>query len=477
MTPRQKRIEELGEQINALRTEMLDLEQIEADDLTDEHTARMEVIPSEFDTATAERDQLVEAEEAAERVRQAAEIPANRHQGAPSVIVRTDPFEDVESVRFRMDDEGHVRMGSDEVIDRARSAFEDTRHRGVTDAEIEALLERIETVPGAAEHALVHGSPAYRSAFGAWVNSQGANTVYTTEEADAVRAALSLSGANGGYTLPTLLDPTLIKTGAASKNPVRQIATVVQGIQNVWHGVTVGNVTSYWTAEATAMTDGNPTFGNPAITASKMTAYLPGSFEIFEDSALQAQLPALIAESFDYLESDAFVVGSGSGAPNGVVTAVTAVTASRVSPTTGGTFTTASAVDVFKLLNAIPSRYEDSATWMANKITFNTIKQMSTGSQGSYFWTDFNDAVGSPLLGSPVKKSSSMVSAVTTGSNLIVLGDFSQYIVFDRIGTVVEFMPIVTNSSGLPTGQRALVAHKRVGGDAPNPDAFRVLKL
>ena len=83
MTPRQKRIEELGEQINALRTEMLDPRQIEADDLTDEHTARMEVIPSEFDTATAERDQLVEAEEAAERVRQAAEIPANRHQGAP----------------------------------------------------------------------------------------------------------------------------------------------------------------------------------------------------------------------------------------------------------------------------------------------------------------------------------------------------------------------------------------------------------
>ena len=165
--------------------------------------------------------------------------------------------------------------------------------------------------------------------------------------------------------------------------------------------------------------------------------------------------------------------------PSRVVTAVTAVTNSRVSPTTGGTFTTASAADVFKVLNAIPSRFEDDATWMANKRTFNTIKQMSTGSQGSYFWTDFNNAVGegNGLLGSPIAKSSAMTSTVTTGSNLIVLGDFSRYLVFDRIGTMVEFDPIVVNTSGLPTGQRALIAHKRVGGDAVDTNAFRVLKL
>ncbi len=392
------RVEELAAELEALRTEIAELKA--AEEPTEEQAARMEAILPEWDAKEAEYGAAKERAEKLAHIEAVSLAPSNREAGfgTPAVIKRTDPFEGVENIRVRTDANGVARMGSSDVLDKARAAFEGVKHRGVSDSDIEALLERIDTVPGVAEHALVHGTSAYRSAFSAWVSSQGQNVVYSAEEAEAVRTALSLTVGNGGYTLPTLLDPTLIKTGAASKNPIRRIARVVQGTQNVWHGVTVGNVTSYWTAEAAAVTDGNPTFVGPTVTAAKMTAYLPGSFEIFEDSALQSQLPALIAESFDYLESDAFVVGSGSGAPNGVVTAVTAVTTSRVAPTTGGTFTTASAVDVFKILNAIPSRYEDSATWLANKATFNTIKQMSTGSNGSYFWSDFNNAGTGRLL-------------------------------------------------------------------------------
>ena len=260
--------------------------------------------------------------------------------------------------------------------------------------QVAALLERIETIPGAAEHALIHGTPAYRGAFEAFMRAQGGTPLYTGEEAAAVRASLSLTGANGGYTLPTLLDPTLIHTGAATKNPFRRISRVEQGTQNVWHGVSVGNVTTYWVAENTALTDGSPTYASPAVTAAKLTAYVTGSYEIFEDSNQLQALPGLIGESMDFAESAAFVTGSGSGAPKGIITALSGTAASTVTATTRGAFTTASAVDVFALLNALPSRYEDSATWVANKATFNTIKQMSTGSQGSYFWSDFNTAVG-----------------------------------------------------------------------------------
>ena len=55
----------------------------------------------------------------------------------------------------------------------------------------------------------------------------------------------------------------------------------------MWHGVSVGNVTTYWVAETTALTDGTPTMSNPSITAAKLTAYVTGSYEIFEDSNLQ----------------------------------------------------------------------------------------------------------------------------------------------------------------------------------------------
>src|SRR6185312_4851644 len=126
--------------------------------------------------------------------------------------------------------------------------------------------------------------------------------------------------------------------------PLRSVARIVEGTQNVWHGVSVGNITSAWTAEAGALSDDSPTFSNPSVTAAALTAYLTASYEIFEDSDLQSQLPGLIAEKFAYDESTAFVVGSGSTAPKGIVTAISGTAGDTVTCTTRGSFTSASAV-------------------------------------------------------------------------------------------------------------------------------------
>ncbi|MTV59246.1 phage major capsid protein, partial [Streptococcus pneumoniae] len=79
------------------------------------------------------------------------------------------------------------------------------------------------------------------------------------------------------------------------------------------------------------------------------------------DSSLQGQLPGLIAESIDYAESTAFISGSGSSAPKGIVTAISATAGSTVTATTRGSFTSASVADVFAVVNAVTPRYEDSA--------------------------------------------------------------------------------------------------------------------
>jgi HK97 family phage major capsid protein len=472
------KIQELAEQLEILRSEINELEAIEGEP-TEDQAARMEaLLPTdkdtvgEWDKVETEYKKLVARAEKVDAVRSASLHEGNREKVTPNVITRNDPFEGAELVRANFDAEGRARMGSQDIIDRARSAFEDAR---LKPEQLDRFMERVESVPGVAEHAIVHGSPIYRSAFAAFMNSQG-SPVYSPEEAEAVRASMTLTGANGGYMLPTLLDPTLIHTGTATKNPIRRLARVVEGTQNVWHGVSVGGVTTYWKSEGSAFTDGTPTFSNPSVTAAMLTAYVTGSYEIFEDSNSQAQLPGLIGEAFDYAEGTAFISGSGSNAPKGIVTAISATAGDTVTATTRGAFTTASAVDVFALLNALPSRYEDSSTWVANKATFNTVKQMSTGSQGSYFWTDFNAAIGSPLLGSPIAQSSDMPTTTVSGTVLIVLGDFSQYVVYDRIGTTVEFIANVVDGNGLPTGQRGLVAHKRVGGDVTDLNAFRFLK-
>jgi HK97 family phage major capsid protein len=204
-----------------------------------------------------------------------------------------------------------------------------------------------------------------------------------------------------------------------------------------------------------------------------LTAYVTASFEIFQDSNLQAQLPGLIGEAIDFTEMTAFVSGSGSTAPKGIVTAISATAGSTVTVTTRGSFTAAATADTLALLNALPTRYEDSSTWLMNKATYRTINQQVTGTTGVPLieQTDRNN-----LLDLPVVRASDMVSATTSGNVLIVLGDFGQYLVYDRLGVQVEFIANVVSGDGIPTGQRGLVAYKRVGADCTDVNAFRFLK-
>ncbi len=420
----------------------------------------------ELDTELQQvRADIAETEE--QLARQARVAESRAKWGTLQVSSRTNPFDNLDAVRYASDDE---------LRGRALTAVEQTAYRGlpwyVSDADRQNATRMIEKVPGAARMAMALGSPDYMSAFRNWLSTGGA-PVYTAEEAAAVRASMSLTSANGGYALPFLLDPTLIHTGDATKNPIRRVARVVTGTQNVWHGVTVSNVTTAWKGEGSAFTDGSPTTGGVSVTAAMLTAYVTASFEIFQDSNLQAQLPGLIAESIDFAESAAFISGSGSSAPKGVITAVSGTAGSLVTFTTRGSFTAASAADTLAVLGALPVRYEDSSTWVMNKATYRTIEQQVVGTDGVKITDMTNRNV---LLDLPVVRSSTMVSATTSGNILIVLGDFSQYIVYDRLGVNVEFVPNVVDGDGLPTGKRGLVAYKRVGGDVSDVNAFRLGK-
>ena len=421
-----------------------------------------------WDTLDAELKQVREDIAAVELEAERAErVAASRAKwGSLQVSSRVSPFDNLDQVRNASDED---------LQSRALTAVEQTSYRGpfhVKDEHRENATRMIESIPGAARMALAYGSPAYMSAFRAYLASGGA-PVYTAEEAAAVRASLSLTSANGGYALPFLLDPTLIHTGDATKNPIRMIARVVSGTQDKWNGVTVSNVTTAWKAEGSAFTDGSPTTGGVSVDAAMLTAYVTASFEIFQDSNLQAQLPGLIAESIDYAESAAFVSGSGSNAPKGVITAVSGTAGSLVTCTTRGSFTSASIVDTLALVNALPVRYEDSSTWVPNKATYRTTEQQMVGT-GAVKAIEMTN--GNSLLDLPVKRSSTMTSSTTSGNILAVLGDFSQYIVYDRLGVDVEVIPNVVDGSGIPTGQRGLVAYKRVGGDVSDVNAFRLLK-
>ena len=463
----------MGEKVEALRAEIAELDAIEAP--SEEQVARFDAAITEFDTAKAEYDKAVERAEKVAAIRSAEVTPAKRESGFAGVhvSVRKDPFADLDKARFE---------DSRTLISRATSALSEVQAYGVDDSSREEAIRKVERVPGAALHALVASSPAYMRAFERWMAAQGQVVAYDREEINAlelIRTALNITtGASGQFLLPTLFDPSLIKTGAAVKDGIRDIARVETVTQNVWNGVSTGNVTAYWTAEAAAFTDGSPTLAHPTVTAAKLTAYVPGSYEVFEDASQIAQLPGLIAEGMDFVEQTAFINGSGSNAPRGIITAISATAGSTVTITTRGSFTSASSADVYAIANAVPTRYETSATWVANKATYNLINTMSPNGGGSLYWRNLDQPAWSPapLLGYPTKAASDMPNTYASGTAFAVLGDFSRYLIVDRVGVTVEFVQNVFNSTPLPTGQRALVAHKRVGGDVLDVNAFRFLK-
>lgn len=476
----QNDIQAMGEKVEALRAEIAELDALTAP--TEEQTARFDAALTEFDAAKAELDR---AEERAAKVRAALDAPTTKREsgfGAPAVIVRKDPFENVADIVM-----GRTQTDVD-VVERAKTAIESVnygRGGGMTSATREFITERIETVAGAAEYVLGHASPAYRSAFTKWakygdLSRLSAEEMHAVNEAEKIRAALNITtGASGQFALPTVFDPQFIHTGNAAINPIRAIARVVNGTQNVWNGVSTGNVTTYWHAEAAALTDGSPTLAHPIVTAGHLTGYITGSWEFFDDAPQVAQLPELISEAMAYAESTAFVTGTGTSSPLGVLTAISATAGSTVTATTRGSFTSASSKDIFAVANALPSRFENTSSWLANKAQWNTVRQMSSAGYGSLFWGNLTNDItpnpAYPLLGYPTYNSSDMPTTTTTGTVLAILGDFSRYVILDVLGSVAEPIQNVVNSSGLPTGQRGLAIRKRVGGNTVDINAFRFL--
>jgi HK97 family phage major capsid protein len=122
-------------------------------------------------------------------------------------------------------------------------------------------------------------------------------------------------------------------------------------------------------------------------------------------------------------------------------------------------------------------------TWVMNIGTANTIGAFDTQG-GSDFWADLSDGSGEWLLKWPWAEASVVddapdINAAATADNLILLvGDWSRYVVVDRVGMNVEPIPhLFHTADNRPTGQRGLWAWLRHGANVADANAFRVLSI
>jgi HK97 family phage major capsid protein len=470
----------VAEEQEVLRSELDDLQAV--DEPSDEQVARSAAILDEFDTLDKEREASLAYERRLDAVRSKSLDSFNREGGTagvdkgdapdatrskygngPEVMTRVEPYKDMELIRA-----GRVQDG--DMISRARKAVEIAPDH-MNDAgkeHVDELLrmERPRQTPGIARHVLMTGSDEYHDQFDEFMRNGYVGV--------ALRAAMTLTDANGGYLVPFTLDPTIILTNAGIKGNIRAVSRNIQIVTDNWNGVTSAGVTAEWAAEAAEAADASPGFSNIQITPKRADAWVQGSYEVLADSGFASELGRLLGDAKVRLEEAAFsTANTGATQPRGIVAAVAAVTAQIVTAATTGAYVVG---DLYNLQDAVDPRWEDQAVFLANKKILTKTRQFDTAG-GSSFWTNLGMGTPPLLLGASAYKNSTMTGTIAAGANILLCGDMSEYAVVDRIGMSVAYDPLVKGASRRPTGEAGWFAFWRTGADVLNVKAFRLLQL
>ena len=280
----------------------------------------------------------------------------------------------------------------------------------------------------------------------------------------------------GGFGIPVVIDPTIMSTKLNS-DPITEIANVKNILNDELKMVSTTGVSWSFDAEASAVSDDSPTLAQPVITTAMARGFIPFSIEVGMDyPEFEAQMSALLAEGYTDLRHDKLVRGTGSGEPTGIMTAISANASCRVLPATDGGLAVG---DLDATWAALPQRFRTNATWLWSTDVDNRVRNFGA-TYGSSFTRQLNTADGgSNPHDRPVAVSDYMPSFTgTTGSaNIMIVGDFSRFVVAQRVGMSIELVPMlfdVTNNR--PTGSRGWFAYARLGSNSVSDLAFRILQ-
>lgn len=468
-----ERLDAIAEELRAIDTEAGDAA------LTEEQQTR-------FDALLAEQTEQRSALERREARRAAlADLPArarengNGDRRGPEVIVKPDAFA------------GDARsLSRPEARDRALRVLEDRnsvshlseRQLAHIDRLIRSQRTRNVQPDMIARRMLLTENEHYRSAF---FKISAFNTpVLTAEEARAIEAfnefrAMSIgTDAAGGFGVPVLIDPTINLVDQGSPNDILTMARVETITNDEWKGVSATGSSWSFDAEAAAVSDDSPTLAQPNVPTYTARGFIPFSIEVGMDYPGFAQeMSVILSEGYSELLASKLTTGSGSAEPTGIVTALDANTNVEVTPTTDGAFV---AADVAKLWDNLPIKYRrrPSVAWMGSTDVENEIRSFGA-TYGANMSVDITQEGITNLYGRRFAENDFMAdfTGSTGAANLLIVGDWKQYLVAQRAGMSVELVPHlfdVTNNR--PTGQRGWFAWARVGADSINDLGFRLLQ-
>jgi HK97 family phage major capsid protein len=326
-------------------------------------------------------------------------------------------------------------------------------------------------------------SEDYEDAFYAYARRRG----FTGQHAnrlDQVRTMVEGVDADGGYLAPTQLVTGILYEAQVLEELKPRMDVIRSSARSLTYTKGIDSIVMGWVAELGTKPEDQLSFARQVLLPYVGAVVVWVSDELLEDETfgLQSYMQTKVAEAKVLLEEEAFVSGSGSGRPFGILTRLNAQggTPNRYTTGTasGGSIANFSD-DIIKIPYAMKVQYRRNGVYIlgTNAIRLARLQRDASGGAGTggYMWQPSLQA-GEPdrLNGYPVLETTSVAlnSAIATGNDIGIFGDLKRYRVFERVGLQVkrlEELRALTDEVGFRF-------RFRTGGDVMLEEAFRTIR-
>jgi len=358
------------------------------------------------------------------------------------------------------------------IIEEQGQAFSD--FKATNDAKVDALGQAIDEISKK-----MNRPPSAGSWRGDETMTKLASFIKTGDTSLFEQKALTTSSDSGGIVVPKVLASEIVSL-QQKYSPLRNVCRVVQIetlASNYSQPVNTGGIDSGWVGESDARPNTNtPNFGNVDFPDGEVYANLPISQWFEEDAQVANWLVNEIAKEFSRKEGAAFVAGTGTKQPKGILAYPTAATADdtraygTIQYVVSGNAAAVKPDALIDLLYSLRPEYRANATWLCNSKTLAAIRKLKDGDGNSMWQPSLIQGQPQLLLGYPLLECNDWPD-VAANAFPVAVGDFNAaYYILDRIQTLLRD-PFSAKPNVL------FYARKRVSGALVDSQAVKLLKI
>lgn len=251
------------------------------------------------------------------------------------------------------------------------------------------------------------------------------------------------TGADGGFAVPPEWRSEIMRMVSGedsllSRTDQQTVSgnTITYPVDETTAHQTTGGILTYWDSEAQAMTQSKPSLKDLTIKLHRLTALVPVTEELLEDSpAMAGYVVSKAGEKLAFKVNDAIVNGTGVGQPLGILNAPCTVQVSKISSQVADTV---HAKNVVAMMARMPAESFKRSIWLVNQDVIPQIMQLgfpvtdgtttNVGAGALYMGPGqmANQGAYGTLLGRPIVVTEACPTVGDAGD--IILADLTKYL-------------------------------------------------